>query len=80
MQSLVLATSLLLGTQNPVISSDVQMSVDNFVQGEASRVSQLVHYKAQVNAQDTFLYQARIVIQQAKKDRQSLSATETVAE
>ena len=66
MQSLVLATSLLLSSQSPVIVTDIEESLSEFVQKELSRVTQYVQYKEQVAAQDTFLYQAKLVINQAK--------------
>ena len=81
MQSLVLATSLLLSSQSPIAASDIQQELSEFVQSETNRVVQFVHYKEKVAAQDTFLYQAKLVINQAKKakkDRVSNTQVETV--
>ena len=80
MQSLVLATSLLLSSQSPVVATNIQQDLAEFVQKETNRVVQFVHYKERVAAQDTFLYQAKLVINQAKKERARLSATNLAAE
>ncbi len=80
MQSLVLATSLLLSSQSPVIASDVMEEVADFVRHETNRVTKFVHYKEQVAAQDTFLYQAKLVIQQAKQERANTLTTNLTAE
>ncbi len=80
MQSLVLATSLLLSSQSPVIATDIEASISEFVQNELNRVTQFVQYKEQVAAQDTFLYQAKLVINQAKRERENALTTDLEAE
>lgn len=80
MQSLVLATSLLLSSQSPIAASDIQQELSEFVQSETNRVVQFVHYKEKVAAQDTFLYQAKLVINQAKKAKALLLTANLAAE
>lgn len=69
MQSLILATSLLLSSQAPVTTVDPSAEIADFVNMETQRVSKAVEYHVQLAAQDTFLYQAKLVISQAKKDQ-----------
>ena len=69
MQSLVLATSLLLSSQSPVVTTDIHQELADFVKSETSRVVKFVNYKESIAAQDTFLYQAKLVINQAKQAR-----------
>jgi len=80
MQSLVLATSILLSSQSPVIATDLREEVAAFVATQANKVTQFVQYKEQLAAQDTFLYQAKTVINQAKQERAALLTTELAAE
>lgn len=80
MQSLILATSLLLSSQSPVVAVDVQQDLAAFVKSETSRVVNFVHYKERVAAQDTFLYQAKLVINQAKLERARSLTTNLAAE
>ncbi|NVK24778.1 MAG: hypothetical protein HWE10_07605 [Gammaproteobacteria bacterium] len=80
MQSLILATSLILSTQAPVTASDVSKDIESFVNAETQRVSKAVEYHVQLAAQDTFLYQAKLVISQAKRDRAAQSFNDEAAE
>lgn len=80
MQSLILATSLLLSSQSPVVAVDVQQDLAEFVKNETNRVVNFVHYKERVAAQDTFLYQAKLVINQAKLERARSLTTNLAAE
>lgn len=80
MQSLILATSLLLSSQSPVVAVDVQQDLAEFVKNETNRVVNFVHYKERVAAQDTFLYQAKLVINQAKLERARSLTTNLTAE
>ncbi len=73
MQSLVLATSLLLSSQSPVIAKDVAQEVERFVQNETSRVTQLVHYREQAALKDVLLQPAKLVAKQKTADKQSLT-------
>ena len=76
MQSLVLATSLLLSSQSPVIATDIKADLEKSLLQETNRVSEYVQYNAKVTAQDTFLYQAKLVIRQAKQEKQAQESTE----
>ena len=69
MQSLILATSLLLSSQAPITTVDTSEEIASFINTETQRVSKAVEYQVQLAAQDTFLYQAKLVISQAKKDK-----------
>mgnify|MGYP005990429779 CR=1 FL=1 len=80
MQSLILATSILLGSHSPVAVVADQESVDQFVQTELARVSKVVQYHNQLAAQDTFLYQSKLVIGQAKKEMAEANANVVTAE
>ena len=80
MESLVLATSLLLSSQSPVIATDIQADVEQSLSQEASRVAKYVQYTTKRAARDTFLYQAKLVIRQAKQEKQALQLTELAAE
>mgnify|MGYP005996385747 CR=1 FL=1 len=69
MQSLILATSLLLSSQAPITTVDTPEEIASFINTETKRVSKAVEYQVQLAAQDTFLYQAKLVISQARKDK-----------
>ena len=80
MQSLVLATSLLLSSQSPVIATDIEVELAESVKQNTQLVSKYVQYKSQLAVQDTFLYQAKLVIRQAKQEKQESESTELAAE
>ena len=80
MQSLILATSLLLSSQAPVTTVDPSEEIAAFVNAETQRVSKAVEYHVQLAAQDTFLYQAKLVISQAKKDQAMKLQNDNMAE
>ena len=77
MQSLVLATSLLLSSQSPVIATDVAQEVESFVQSETNRVSQLVQQRQQVELRDVLLQPTNLI---ARKDTFNQSSTTETAE
>ena len=66
MQSLILATSLLLSSQAPITQVDTQ-ELSTFVSQEVKRVSTAVNYHTELAAKDTILSQAKLVISQARK-------------
>lgn len=80
MESLVLATTLLLSSQGQISSVGVENELTEFVQNETNRVTQVVQYREQLAAQDTFLYQAKLVINQAKQQQATLVAIDLAAE
>ena len=80
MESLVLATTLLLSSQGQISSVGVENELTEFVQHETDRVTQVVQYREQLAAQDTFLYQAKLVINQAKQQQATLVAIDLAAE
>lgn len=77
MQSLVLATSLLLNSQNPIIATDVAQEIASFVQSETHRVTQVVHHKEAKALKNVFL-QPNILI--AKQKVANNSSTIVTAE
>jgi len=68
MQSLILATSLLLSSNAPITKVETEQ-LTSFVTEEVNKVSKVVNYHASVTAKDTLLYQAKLVISQAKRDQ-----------
>lgn len=80
MESLVLATSLLISSQSPITTANVEGELAEFVQNETNRVTQFVQYNEQLAAQDTFLYQAKLVINQAKQDQAMVLTFDLAAE
>ena len=80
MQSLVLATSLLLSSPNPVAISDIEKEVNTFVSQETNKVSNFVNHRAEMGVKDNILFQARIVIRQAKAELASRTSTPITAE
>ena len=80
MESLVLATSLLLSSQSPITSMNVENELTEFVQNETNRVALVVEYNEQLAAQDTFLYQAKLVINQAKQEQATSLTFDLAAE
>ena len=77
MQSLVLATSLLLSSQSPVIATDVAQEVESFVQSETNRVSQLVQQRQQGELRVLLLHPTNLIV---KKDTFNQSSTTETAE
>lgn len=80
MESLVLATSLLLSSPGQITTGNIEGEVTEFLQNETNRVTQFVQYNEQLAAQDTFLYQAKLVISQAKQEQEIALAFDLAAE
>ena len=75
MQSLVLATSLLLSSQSPVIATDVAQEVASFVQSETARVTQFVNSKELKAIKGALLSEANIDV---RKDSLAQESTTTL--
>lgn len=80
MESLVLATSLLLSSPSQIATGNIEGELTEFLQSETNRVTQFVQYNEQLAAQDTFLYQAKLVISQAKQEQEIALAFDLAAE
>ena len=80
MQSLVLATSLLLSSQSPVIATDIQSEVSIFVELEASKVTQVIQFESEMSVNDNFLYPDTLVARQTKQDKLTVESTEMAEE
>ena len=80
MESLVLATSLLLSSPGQITTGSIEGEITEFLQNETNRVTQFVQYNEQLAAQDTFLYQAKLVISQAKQEQEIALAFDLAAE
>lgn len=76
MQSLILATSLVMST--PVTIDDVNnvAKLDNLINDQAQHVSALVHAQTKNITQDTFLVQAKMAINISKEYAATFSLNE----
>ena len=63
MQSLILATSLVLSTPASISSFDNKDVLDEMVNSQVKAVSTRVSTQTRVSTRDTFLYQAKLAIQ-----------------
>ncbi|WP_299265454.1 hypothetical protein [uncultured Psychrosphaera sp.] len=69
MQSLVLITSLILsGPDTTIATFDSAEDLKSVIDIQVNRVNNIVLARAAVDAQDTFLYQAKYAIRIAKAD------------
>jgi hypothetical protein len=69
MQSLILATTLILsGPSTTIATFDNAEDLQAVIQSEMNQVRNIVLTKAAVDAKDTFLYQAKYAIRSAESD------------
>jgi len=79
MQSLVLATSLVLSTPASISTIDSQEVLDEMVNTQVQKVSTLVVNQTQASARDTFLLQAKMAINSGSHLTMSQPASLNVA-
>jgi len=65
MQSLILATSLVLSGPASISSLDNSEMLEDLVKSQTQSVSRVISHQTKVSAQDTFLFQAKLAIQSA---------------
>ena len=69
MQSLILVASLILsGSDTPIATFDSAEDLSPLIQEQVNKVRNIVLTNVAVDAQDTFLYQAKLAMDIAKSD------------
>jgi len=63
MQSLILATSLVLSGPAPISTLDNSEVLEELVNSQTASVARVISHQAKAATQDTFLYQAKLAIQ-----------------
>lgn len=80
METLLLTTTLVLSSQAPIGSVNANAEIQEFVNSEVNKVNTVVLSRAEVEAKDNFLFQAKHALAVAKQDKGSTYTLALVAE